>query len=351
MRNRVCLLLALVWVSWPGHSCVAALLVEAENANIRTVGGAQGDVWNLWSNGEVGDYVHFEKEGPYSLAVRAYGSLCAGVWPLMGVAVDDEFVETRPVDSAVLKEYTFPIHVAPGVYKITAVFMNDHREGLEDRNLYLDVMEIRPGEGMPEAARGDEAAWKRAWRLRSAELEDRTLEAARAAIEQNRKTAATLLVVDERGAPAPQAQVSVKQVTHDFLFGCNIYKFDGYRSKAENDQYKQRFADLFNYATTGFYWKWYEQKQGEPQYGATDKVVAWCAAHDIRLKGHPLLWGNEAGRPGWTGGLPSPELQEKRVREIVDRYKGRIEFWEVVNEPAHVLNIAIDQPYRSQYRY
>ena len=52
--------------------------------------------------------------------------------------------------------------------------------------------------------------------------------------------------------------MTVTQTGHEFLFGCNIYGFDHAKTKAQNDAYKQRFAELFNYATVGFYWRWYE---------------------------------------------------------------------------------------------
>ena len=34
----------------------------------------------------------------------------------------------------------------------------------------------------------------------------------------------------------------------------------------QNAAYKQRFEELFNYATVGFYWRWYESERGKPQY-------------------------------------------------------------------------------------
>ena len=64
------------------------------------------------------------------------------------------------------------------------------------------------------------------------------------------------------------------------------------------------------------------------------------------MKGHPLLWGNRAGVPPWSQGQPSPEIQRQRVRDIMGRYQNKIEFWEVVNEPSHLAEPKIDQPYR-----
>ena len=64
------------------------------------------------------------------------------------------------------------------------------------------------------------------------------------------------------------------------------------------------------------------------------------------MKGHPLLWGHEAGVPPWSKGQPPPEVQRQRVTEIMRRYQGKIDFWEVVNEPSHLAEPVIDEPYR-----
>jgi GH35 family endo-1,4-beta-xylanase len=64
------------------------------------------------------------------------------------------------------------------------------------------------------------------------------------------------------------------------------------------------------------------------------------------MKGHPLLWGDEAGVPTWSQGQPSPEIQRQRVTEIMQHYRGKIELWEVVNEPSHLAEPKIDEPYR-----
>ena len=67
---------------------------------------------------------------------------------------------------------------------------------------------------------------------------------------------------------------------------------------------------------------------------------------NIRMKSHPLLWGHILGIPYWWDVQPPPEIQRAHITEIMQRYEGKIEFWEVVNEPAHYTNIPIDDPYR-----
>jgi GH35 family endo-1,4-beta-xylanase len=176
--------------------------------------------------------------------------------------------------------------------------------------------------------------------------EEEIVAATQAAIEKHRKADAQIRVVDAGGRPLSGVKVSVEQVSHEFLFGCNIYMFDRYKGEALNAAYKKRFEELFNYATVGFYWRSYEPERGKPRYEYTDKVVAWCRDHAIRMKGHPLLWGDQAGVPRWSQGQPAPEIQRQRVQDIIGRYQGKIEFWEVVNEPSHLAEPKIDQPYR-----
>jgi GH35 family endo-1,4-beta-xylanase len=170
--------------------------------------------------------------------------------------------------------------------------------------------------------------------------------AADAEIEKNRKGHVVLRLVDSAGKPVANAKVTVEQTGHEFLFGCNIYGFDRMADEAQNAAYKKRFEELFNYATVGFYWKSFERERGKPAWEHNDAVVEWCGQRQIRMKGHPLLWGNASGVPVWSQGQPAPEIQRQRVHDILARYQGRITFWEVVNEPSHLPQLKIDEPYR-----
>ncbi|MCU0962954.1 MAG: endo-1,4-beta-xylanase, partial [Pirellulaceae bacterium] len=271
-----------------------------------------------------------------------WGSAAGGVWPEMALLVDGGVVHTATVDHADRRDCTFPTELTAGVHEIAVAFLNDALVGDEDRNLYIERITLRApqGAGAPALAGIAEVA------AAAQQREQDVLHATAASIARHRQRDAVLIVVDQEGQPMPNLDVSVDQIGHDFLFGCNIYGFDRFRSDADNAAYRDRFAELFNYATVGFYWRWYEVERGKPQYEYTDKVVAWCQQRGIRLKGHPLLWGDEAGVPPWSDGQPAPEIQRHRVAEIMGRYRGKIEFWEVVNEPSHLAEPKIGQPYR-----
>ena len=71
-------------------------MIEAEDATLRTAGGAIQDGWCLWSNGTLGEKVSIPAAGTYKVVVRAYGSPLGGVWPVMALTVDGVAGKPRP---------------------------------------------------------------------------------------------------------------------------------------------------------------------------------------------------------------------------------------------------------------
>jgi endo-1,4-beta-xylanase len=157
-------------------------------------------------------------------------------------------------------------------------------------------------------------------------------------IDQHRKGDGVVVVRDAQGNAVRGATVRVEQLRHDFLFGCNFFMFGRCGKPELEAEYRQRFEALLNYGTLGFYWAGYERERGRPDYEYTDRVVAWTREHGIACKGHPLVWDHRAGSPAWLPDDPKEiqRLSHARVRDIVSRYKGRIDLWDVVNEPTHL---------------
>jgi GH35 family endo-1,4-beta-xylanase len=156
-------------------------------------------------------------------------------------------------------------------------------------------------------------------------------------IEQHRKGNGTIVVRDAAGKPVPNAKIKLEQIRHEVLFGSNIFRWGKFGNPDLESAYRERFCALLNYATTGFYWSYYEPERGKPIYDYTDQLAAWAPEHHITLKGHPLVW-DYTPDPKW---LPRDfaeirALSNGRVRDIVSRYKGRIDIWDVVNEPTHL---------------
>jgi len=161
------------------------------------------------------------------------------------------------------------------------------------------------------------------------------LEHAPERIRQYRTAELVISVVDRNGKPVPNARVEIRQMRHEFLFGCNIF---GWEQPNDEDRakYRDQFAALLNYATLPFYWRGYEPQPGKPQHASREVVAAWCREHGVTTKGHPLVWNHIAGTPEW---LPDDldqvvALSNARVADIVGRGKGQVDIWDVVNEAA-----------------
>jgi len=165
------------------------------------------------------------------------------------------------------------------------------------------------------------------------------LAGADARIERHRKVDLQVTVLDADGAPLPNAQVTVEQIAHEFLFGCNIFTWRQPENPAAEQAYRQRFADLLNYATLPFYWWAYERERGRPVHPQMAEVADWCNQHGIRTKGHPLAWNY--GEPGWLPDDPKQvaTIQMDRIADCVATFAGKIDVWDVVNEAA-----AFDRP-------
>jgi endo-1,4-beta-xylanase len=177
------------------------------------------------------------------------------------------------------------------------------------------------------------------WSADESGVSDREiLDESKALIETHRKGDGAILIRDSSGKPVPGAKVSFEQLRHEFRFGCNLFQFGRCGAPDREQQYRQRFAALFNYCTLGFYWASYEPERRKPNYQYTDSVVEWTSSNGIDCKCHPLVWDPPAGSPRWLPEEPSEieKLSNGRVQEIVSRYHTRIDIWDVVNEATHL---------------
>ena len=139
-------------------------------------------------------------------------------------------------------------------------------------------------------------------------------------IAQHRQGPGVVSVRGADGKAIAGAAVMVEQVRHDFLFGCNCFRFGRISDPEREEEYRRRFAALLNYATLGFYWPYYEPERGQPIYEYTDRVVDWCRQNGIAAKG---ILGVGLRRPaGCQGFAKSARCQRPRPRHIVARFKG-----------------------------
>ncbi|MEU7069557.1 endo-1,4-beta-xylanase [Streptomyces narbonensis] len=97
-------------------------------------------------------------------------------------------------------------------------------------------------------------------------------------------------------------------------------------------------AAQFGSVTPGNEMKWgsVERTQGTYDWTGADRVVAFAEAHGQRVRGHTLVWHSQL--PSWvTGGTWTADrlrtLMTDHIAAEAGRYKGRIDHWDVVNEP------------------
>lgn len=259
-------------------------------------------------------------EGPWVTirAVRVGRSIRVNAWPY-----------GQPEPAGWMVDARIGAHVAGG-------------GGVQWRFRQFRVAEIR-SRPIDPAERARQAALEQA-------IEEGVLAEADAAIERHRKGDALVRFLGPDGRPLAGAAVTVELARHEFLFGCNVMNYvEGLHTDAQREAYQRRFAELFNYGTVGFYWHWFEKEPGRPDFPLNDRIIAWCRSRGIRVKGHPLLWDSWMGVPMWMGegaAQPPPEAQRRHVEAVMRHYAGQVESWEVVNEPANLRGIRIDEPYR-----
>ena len=152
-------------------------------------------------------------------------------------------------------------------------------------------------------------------------------------IQKHRTAEVTLTVTDASGKPLANAPVVIRQTAHKFLFGSNIFTLKPDDTSELQKGYQQRYADLLNFATLGFYWGAYERTEGKTGAGHIAAMADWCATHGIRTKGHPLCWHQVF--PGWLKDRPIEDVQKLQIGRIsreVSTFTGKIDTWDVVNE-------------------
>ncbi len=160
---------------------------------------------------------------------------------------------------------------------------------------------------------------------------------------RNRQGWGLLRFADSSGKPLSNVEIKLEQISHEFRFGCNLFKLKDFDSEEKNKAYEGLFKKVFNQAVVPMLWDTLEPKKGELRFGAesrriprrppTDIAVEWCEENGIEPKGHWLLCDNFV--PDW---LPKNSRQvmallEERIAQLAGRYGKRVPVWDALNEP------------------
>ncbi|WP_138419640.1 endo-1,4-beta-xylanase [Aquibacillus sediminis] len=157
----------------------------------------------------------------------------------------------------------------------------------------------------------------------------------------HRMACKTIKLVDATGNPLAGKNITLKQINHEFLFGCGIFDVIELANKngsssdrlAYLEDKLNKFLDVFNFGTLPFYWGGFEPERGKPQTKELLTAAQWLKERNIEVKGHPLCWHTETAP--WLLDLSNKEILDAQFarieRELTD-FKGIIDMWDVINE-------------------
>ncbi|GJP45211.1 hypothetical protein CLOM_g4629 [Closterium sp. NIES-68] len=137
------------------------------------------------------------------------------------------------------------------------------------------------------------------------------------------------------GTGAMSARVQIDQVTSGFPFGANVNGAILY-----DRNYQRWFLSRFNWAVFNNEAKWYfnEQSPGVVNYNVTDALVEWFTRRNVKVRAHNVFWAVEKFVQTWVKDLNNTALwkaMQRRMNSAVQRYRGKVQHWDVLNEPMH----------------
>jgi endo-1,4-beta-xylanase len=101
----------------------------------------------------------------------------------------------------------------------------------------------------------------------------------------------------------------------------------------------QAVKDNFNMLTPGNELKWprLQPAPGSFDFKDADWMVNFCEANGLLVHGHNLCWNSPTGNPNWfkttLNASNASRYLTEHITTVMRHYAGRIDSWDVVNEP------------------
>lgn len=159
-------------------------------------------------------------------------------------------------------------------------------------------------------------------------------------IEKVRKANLTLDLRDAAGFPLADIPIEIKLRRHTFAFGSAVAASRLLATGADSDRYRGVITQWFNTVVLENDLKW-------PQYEANptqaQRAVDWLLQRNIQVRGHNLIWPGTNQPSFLPANVPPLFSDPTRLRarinahftNVLDRFRGKLVDWDVVNEPLH----------------
>ena len=116
------------------------------------------------------------------------------------------------------------------------------------------------------------------------------------------------------------------------LFG-SVVRFSSLRGKTPYSEIVASECSL--YVCADMHWRLVAPTPNATNFSKVDAAEAWARAHDMRFRGHSLLWHRQM--PSWFAEIGSRESAsaalQAHIRQMCSHFKGEMQSWDVVNEP------------------
>lgn len=153
-------------------------------------------------------------------------------------------------------------------------------------------------------------------------------------------------ITASNASPVEKTSTSLKDAASQVkkFYGSAISEKDIEQDKA----YSNLISSECSVATTEGAFKWVviEPSPGQFNFTMADKTIDFCAANNIKLRGHTLVW--HMARPDWLAYPPKLSDVERHFTAILGRYSNNktLYSWDIVNEVvADSLSEAEDDVY------
>jgi GH35 family endo-1,4-beta-xylanase len=182
-----------------------------------------------------------------------------------------------------------------------------------------------------------------------AELPLEFINATKASIDTLRKRECTLSL-KINNLPSAGKTVTVKQIRNSFGFGAAAPKTVFSKVGIDTVKAQQAFRTYFEWLTpeNEMKWSWTDGADDYSNFDDADWLIKWCAANDIKVRGHSLFWNeDEQWLPGWALELDTAQFKAamgRRIRGAMEHFKGKVVHWDIINEIVHNIQHGIAVP-------